>query len=315
MRSVGAGGEWPARGFGRRLAILVLAVEGMLLASGIVHGYAAYQESLASTARLKREQALATASIAHAYLDGIVRQIYSAVPPSGAASTPKERRDGFLRVLRQAPEIRELYYVDGSGQAVVGLSRLAMNWAPGGSEYLGGTILREARAQHVYYGPLTLRNISEPWWPSAVADWSPDGGVTVAWAGLKVIWDVVGRVQVGQAGRAYIVDGDGRLVAHPNINLVIQRTDVSALPQVKAALAASSPQGLEASSLVSGRDLEGDPVLSTAVALNPPGWLLFVEQPQEEVLFPVYATVLRTGLLLVVGLAVALLASWGLART
>ena len=54
---------------------------------------------------------------------------------------------------------------------------------------------------------------------------------------LKFIWDVVSRIEVGTAGRAYVVDSSGYLIAHPDISLVLQKTDLSGLPQVRAARA------------------------------------------------------------------------------
>ena len=54
---------------------------------------------------------------------------------------------------------------------------------------------------------------------------------------LKLIWDVVSQIKVGKDGYAYVVDRQGRLVAHPDISLVLRGTDMKRLPQVAAALA------------------------------------------------------------------------------
>ena len=54
---------------------------------------------------------------------------------------------------------------------------------------------------------------------------------------LNAVWDVVSRIRMGQAGYAYVVDSLGLLVAHPDISLVLQKRDLSALPQVRAARA------------------------------------------------------------------------------
>ena len=42
---------------------------------------------------------------------------------------------------------------------------------------------------------------------------------------------------MGQKGKAYVVDSGGHLVADPDIGLVLRKTDMSGLEQVKAALA------------------------------------------------------------------------------
>src|SRR6185295_9718318 len=78
---------------------------------------------------------------------------------------------------------------------------------------------------------------TEPYMSIAVRDSSGDGSVTLAEVNLKFIWAVVSEIKVGEQGYAYVVDSRGRLVAHPDISRVLQMTDLSALPQVRAAFA------------------------------------------------------------------------------
>ena len=56
-----------------------------------------------------------------------------------------------------------------------------------------------------------------------------DGPVTVADVNLKFIWDVVSRIKIGEKGKAYVVDGNGFLIADPDIGLVLRKTDLSRL--------------------------------------------------------------------------------------
>jgi len=51
---------------------------------------------------------------------------------------------------------------------------------------------------------------------------------------------VVSQIKVGEHGQAYVVDAEGRLIAHPDISLVLRNTDMTRLPQVAAARAATS---------------------------------------------------------------------------
>jgi hypothetical protein len=40
-----------------------------------------------------------------------------------------------------------------------------------------------------------------------------DAGVIVAEVNLKLIWDVISQIKVGERGQAYLVDAQGRLIA------------------------------------------------------------------------------------------------------
>ncbi len=93
----------------------------------------------------------------------------------------------------------------------------------------------EAVARKVYYGPVYFRRESEPYMTLAIAGTRRDAGVSVAEVNLKLIWDVVSQIKVGERGHAYVVDAQGRLIAHPDISLVLRNTDMSRLAQVRAA--------------------------------------------------------------------------------
>ena len=67
-----------------------------------------------------------------------------------------------------------------------------------------------------------------------------NGSVSVAEVNLKFIWDEVSQIRVGEHGQAYVVDARGRLIAHPDISLVLRNTDLSNLAQVQAARANSA---------------------------------------------------------------------------
>ena len=72
------------------------------------------------------------------------------------------------------------------------------------------------------------------------------GPVTIADVNLKFIWDVVSRIKIGDKGKAYVVDGNGFLIADPDIGLVLRKTDLSQLPHVKAAGAAGRGRARDA---------------------------------------------------------------------
>jgi class 3 adenylate cyclase len=137
--------------------------------------------------------------------------------------------------------------------------------------------------------------------------------VTVAEVNLKFIWDVISRIKVGAAGRAFVVDSRGLLIAHSDISLVLRKTDLSASPQLKAARAQSGAVGADDVGAIT-RDLDGRKVLSAHAVIMPLGWLVFVESPLSEAFVPLYDSLARTAILLLVGVALSVLAALLLAR-
>ena len=170
----------------------------------------------------------------------------------------------------------------------------------------------EAVAHKVYYGPVYFRRESEPYMTLSLAGTRRDAGVSVAEVNLKLIWDVVSQIKVGEHGHAYVVDSQGRLIAHPDISLVLRNTDLSRLAQVQAAQARA--RGAPADQVQEAEEVRGRRVLTAYAPVAPLGWFMFVELPIEEAYAPLYATLYRSFLLLLAGLLLALIAGLFLAR-
>ena len=166
-------------------------------------------------------------------------------------------------------------------------------------------------ARKVYYGPVYFRRESEPYMTLAIAGTRRDAGVSVAEVNLKLIWDVVSQIKVGERGHAYVVDAQGRLIAHPDISLVLRNTDMSRLAQVRAARGGTG--GDPSERVQESTNIEGREVLSASAPVAPLGWLVFVELPAQEAYAPLYAALQRLGLVLLAALGFAVLAGMFLA--
>ena len=156
-----------------------------------------------------------------------------------------------------------------------------------------------AMANKVYYGTVYFRSESEPYMTLALARAFGHAGVSVAEINLKFIWNLVSQVKVGQEGRAYVVDAQGRLIAHPDMSLVLRKIDLSGLVQVQAAQAIAG--AVPSDPLQVAKDIQGRRVLTTYAPIPPVGWLVFVELPVDEAYRPLYATIGRMTLLLLAG--------------
>jgi hypothetical protein len=78
-------------------------------------------------------------------------------------------------------------------------------------------------------------------------------GVLQAEVNLKYIGDVVSAIKIGQAGYAYLVTRSGDLIAHPDISLVLQRRNMSSLPQARAAFSDRPQPGAIVGTNLQGR--------------------------------------------------------------
>jgi signal transduction histidine kinase len=309
-----AGTRAPKRGPRRRLfakyaAALVGLVSLVLAINGSFDLWFSYGEARDAAVRLQREKAEAAAQRIEEFIAEIEKQIGWTTATQWASSPIDQRRFDYGRLLRQAPPITELIQLDSQGREQLKVSRLAMDVQSSGADYSGDPRFTLALAKKVWFGPVYFRKESEPYMTMAVAQSGRNAGVTVAEVNLKLIWDVITAIKIGKTGYAYVVDDKGRLIAHPDISRVLRNSDLSGLPQVAAARGAAAA---EPGAIV--RNLDGHRVLSASAAIPPLGWFVFVEQPIGEALAPLYTAVLDTGLLLVLGFAVAILAGLLLVR-
>jgi signal transduction histidine kinase len=298
-----------ARLFRKYVGLFVAVVCLALFANGVFEIWFSYQEHKAALIRIQREQAEAAAAKIGQFVKEIEGQLGWTVQLPWSASTLEQRRFDALRLLRQVPAITELSQLDSTGKEQLRVSRLAMDVVGSGLDLSKEPKFAETVARKVYYGPVYFRRESEPYMTLAVAGTRRDAGVSVAEVNLKLIWDVISQIKVGQRGHAYVVGSGGRLIAHPDISLVLRNTDLSRLPQVQAA--SNSAEGDE---LQEARDTQGRKVLTAHARVAPLRWLVFVELPVEEAYAPLYESIKRSGVLLFGALCLAALAGMLLAR-
>jgi two-component system, NtrC family, sensor kinase len=314
----GAAGK-PARrhlriGLAPKLALAFVGLVSLVLVvNGSVDMWLGYREAESAAVQIQQEKAQATATRIGQFVAEIEQQIGWTTPPQWDALPLEQRRYDFIRLLREVPAISELTEIDGSGKEELELSRIAPDVVASGTNDADAPRFAEAEAKGVWFSPVYFRNMSEPYMTIAVAHAGHRAGVTVAEVNLKFIWDLITAMQVGRTGYAYVVDSRGRLIAHPDLSLVLRETDLSHLPQVAAALA-SLHQGAPANGAHTAAGPAGVPVL-TAYALVPRlDWIVFVELPLREALAPVYASLWRMAALLILGLLLAAGAGSVLAR-
>jgi signal transduction histidine kinase/DNA-binding response OmpR family regulator len=318
--------------FRKYVVVLVVLVGGLLGASGLVELYFSYQETQRGLVRLEREKALAAAERIERFVMEIERQVRStthAASDDPAVALPRrkgvefrdtlasalleQRELDFLRLLRSVSAAKTIRHLDIAGREQVRVSRFALDALGTGDDYSQAPAFIATKTGKTYFSPIYFHNDSEPYMTIGVPSGEYAVEVTLAEVSLKAIWDVVSRIRVGRHGQAYVVDGRGRLIAHPDVSLVLQNRDLSNIPQVREARANRTAESDE-SRVTIAPGFDGKRVLSAHAAIASLGWLVFVEQPLAEAYAPLEASLLRGGLIMVVGLLLAVLASVLLAR-
>jgi signal transduction histidine kinase/HAMP domain-containing protein len=295
--------------FRKYVVFFVAMVSLALVASGGVQLYFTYQENKQALLALQQEKADSAASRIETYVQEIERQLAWVRLPQVGPQTAEQRRIEYLKLLRVVPAITDAALLDASGKEQLRVSRLGMDVAASGTDYSNDPGFSEAKAGKTHFSPVYFRKETEPYMTIAVGN--SGGAVTLAEVNLKFIWDVISRIRIGKEGLAYVVDSRGHLIAHPDISYVLQKQDLSGLPQVRAARGADA-NGVKQVSIARGS--QGKEVLTAYAVISLLGWTVLVEQPLSEAFAPLYASLQRTGLLLVVGLALAVLASLYVAR-
>jgi signal transduction histidine kinase len=300
-----------SRLFTKYVALFVAVVGVALLSNGIFEVFFYYREHKAALIRIQHEQAEAAAAKISQFIKEIESQLGWTTQLPWSASSLENRRFDALRLLRQVPAITELAQVDSTGKERLRVSRLAMDVVDSGLDLSKDPKFTEAVTHKVYYGPVYFRRESEPYMTLSLAGTRKDAGVSIAEVNLKLIWDVVSQIKVGERGHAYVVGAGGRLIAHPDISLVLRNTDMSKLVQVQAAQTGNTG-GLE--SLQGTKNIQGQEVLTASAPISPLGWTMFVELPVEEAYASLYLALQRLAIVLAGASIFAVLAGIFLAR-
>ena len=301
-----------SRLFLKYAGLFVAVVCVALVTNGLFEIWVSYQQHKDALIQIQREQAESAATKIGQFIKEIESQVGWTTQLLWSVETIEQRRFDALRLLRQVPAITELSQVDASGKEQLRVSRLAMDVVGSGIDLSKEPKFAEAVKNKVYYGPVYFRRESEPYMTLSLAGTRRDAGVSIAEVNLKLIWDVVSKIKVGEHGQAYVVDARGRLLAHPDISLVLRNTDMTRLAQVQAAQSVQA--GKPTADIQAATDIQGRRVLTAFAPVAPLGWTVFVELPVDEAYQPLIYSMQRTALVLFAALCLAALAGIFLAR-
>ncbi len=310
----------PARRRGRLLwqyfLISFVLLAGGLITSGLWEIYFRYYEIQDNIATVQRAAATDAALRLDQFIQEIHRSLTAATRSRGVTARGLSPIYQFEleRLLLIAPAVTEAIAVNARGERQASAARLRTVVPEGKRDFSTSKAFQAARRGESYFGPAYFVRDTEPYMTMAVPIEHLAGdvvGVLLAEVSLIYVSEhVVARLADGKS--VYVVNRAGDLLAHPQVNLVLQRTNIAHLDQVRGALGASAAGASPKGTLT--QSFRGERVFSSFAAIPGLDWLVFVERPAEEVFRPLYASIQRTATLLLVGLGMTLLASLLVAR-
>jgi signal transduction histidine kinase/CheY-like chemotaxis protein len=286
-----------ARRFARQIALVSML---LLLAAGGTEGYFSYQEAREQIARAQAVQAQAAAGEIQQYLQAVARSLTQVQmlpwgqPDFGAL----QRRQELHRLLSLNPAIVEVQDVNAQGHETLFVSRRVPDRLNSGVDALlpAATVSQASAATwgEPFFDDQGVPNVCLG--IAASHSTSPTLASTAV-INLRFLADVVSGLRSRDGGEVYVVDGSQHLIAHPDPTLLLKQLDLREhAPAAQARRAFMA--GAASLQAVDAPGLRGGNAITSAVALQSPAWLVFVEQPRAQALEPALATLTRTALLL-----------------
>jgi signal transduction histidine kinase len=290
--------HWWSGLFAKYVAFLVGLVTLVLAFNGGLEVWLMYRDTRNGVERREAERAAVAAQRIEHSIDEIERQIAWV---TRASAGPEQRRADYAVLMQQLPAVEELIQLDGSGKAVLAMSRSGTR-SPPGADFSKSAKFTEAAPNRMWFGPIYFRNGTDPFMTITMGHAGQHAGVTVAEINLEYLDDVIKDIRVGMTRYLYVVSPQGAVLAHSPGHPIKPGTDVSKLPQVEALLAAGEgTAGMRGM----GRDLRRRPVLGASARVPRVNWYVLVEQPVREALRPLLDLLVRLAWVVGLGFVVA----------
>ena len=291
--------------------VSVLLIAGGLITADLLEIYFRYMEGLDQIGLTQQQAAIGTALQIERFIQDVATTMKAITKSPDIRSSTKKIDYEFelKRLFFLAPAITEALVLDAEGVVKARVSRFRAVSPLLKRDLSQSAAFRQSSQGKSYFGRVYFRD-NDPYMTVSVPIEPFPGefaGVLQAEASLTDVLDLVSAVKLGRAGYAYVVTSSGELVVHPRLRLILQKRNVGQLNQVKAAFQ-SNPTVFRPSAMIT-QNIDQQTVFSSYALIPILDWAVFIERPVEEAYEPIYALLLRTSILLFIGLGVALLAT------
>jgi signal transduction histidine kinase len=281
--------------------LLVCGVVGVSSGLGL---YFSYQENLEAQKKIQVEKAKLAAIQLNDFFSQIEKYLFVASLSATSGDDAQQQKLALLKVLRVAPAVTDIQVIDRHGIEKVSVSRLALDHLDKNTDRSGELFFTETRTGKVWYSPVFYLKETEPYIKISLLSAGRNPSFVVADINLKFIYEVIGRLKIGETGYAYVVDTLGDLIASPDTSAVLKQTNLSQTAAVTLALA-SRDNEMESVML---NNQHSTRTLTTFATVVPLGWKVLVELPDSEIYAALNPAIIRTAILISVGFLCSILA-------
>ncbi len=209
--------------------ICLAAIPSLIV--GIVLAWGNYVVQQRQALELQREVARRVSAQVSAFFEKLESQFRGVGESEGLPKLERKRQIAILSALRhQSRDVfDELTLLDKDGRELVQLTRLRLTPVLGDRSRADEFIYPKTRGR-IYYSPIDFEEATgEPLITVAlpVYDFRTGGfqGVLAARVRIKRVWELIASIPVSRGQDVYIVDVNGRVIAHRNPSVVLRNTN------------------------------------------------------------------------------------------
>ena len=222
----------------------------------------------------------------------------------------EEQRQLLGKLLGLDSSFRQISLLDVDNRELARVSRLsklsrgqlteenekeAIEVTDGGNSYISKVYVDEASFEPIIIVAVPMKN--------SIGD---KIGTIFAEINLKFMWDLIGALEVGKGGTAYVVDSEGALIAFEDGGRVIKGEKLLEIEEVSSFV---QNREREDTKIQYSKGILGNNVLSSYVPLNRPDWAVFVEVPVLEAAKPIIESLAISIIAMLFSLVLALIIS------
>jgi PAS domain S-box-containing protein len=301
------------RNFRSLTATLAIAFLGLsaivLLIAGSLDMYFNFQSQQKLFANEQQLIAQNAANRVKSFIQEKLKVLEATVSLSNFSNIQQEgHKIALEKLLGLEPAFRQLVLLDAQQQEIEKVSRLSNFVSYGFIKRIESELLSLISQGQAYIGSVYIDEItSEPMviMASPVKDVFGDfKGILMAEVNLKFMWDLVGRIKIGNKGVAYVVDKQGKLIAFGDISRVLKGENLAHLAEVNKFVKGDELNHKGSVDVVKG--IQGTKVVTNHAHLGTPDWAVVVELPVLEAYKTVIIALIISALIMLLSFALAI---------